>query len=272
MEGNYLSEVIDFKKDIAPYRIIQICSGVGSGKNYWVESLAKEGYRILLITSRKATADAQAKKLKGRRWVDLDEIAQRGFGVKAQKKVIVTNAGIEQFIKKKYIPDDEKTHIWRYFDFIILDEAHSLVSDATFSDSPFHVHKFLKHVQKNSENCKLIFMTGTPEPIASFFSEKLQNSSEYNYLNVYNRCKHVDPKEVYLYPSFNIVKDLFYHIQKGDRIIYFANSITRMESIVANLCDLGVDENCIGVAYAIKISGTFQKLSWKEKNLLERAL
>ena len=271
MEGNYLSEVIDFKKDIAPYRIIQIYSGVGSGKNYWVESLAKEGYRILLITSRKATADAQAKKLKGTRWVDLDEVAQRGFGVKAQKKVIVTNAGIEQFIKKKYIPDDEKTHIWRYFDFIILDEAHSLVSDATFCDSPFHVHKFLKHVQKNSENCKLIFMTGTPKPIASFFSEKLQNSFD-NYLNVYNRCKHVDPKEVYLYPSFNIVKDLFYHIQKGDRIIYFANSITRMESIVANLCDLGVDENCIGVAYADKNKRDFPKAILERKESIRESL
>ena len=169
MEGKYLSEVIDFEKDIQPYRIIQIYSGVGSGKNYWVESLAKEGYSILLITSRKATADAQAKKLGGMRWVALDEIVPQRFGTRSQKKVVVTNAGIEQFIKRKYLPGDEKTHIWRYFDFIILDEAHSLVSDATFSDSPFHVHKFLKFVQENAENCKLVFMTGTPEPIARFF-------------------------------------------------------------------------------------------------------
>lgn len=272
MEGKYLSEVIDFIKDVAPYRIIQIYSGVGSGKNYWVESLAKEGYRILLITSRKATADAQAKKLKGTRWVDLDEIAQQGFGAKAQKKVIVTNAGIEQFIKKKYIPDDEKTHIWRYFDFIILDEAHSLVSDATFSDSPFHVHKFLKFVQESAKDCKLVFMTGTPEPIESFFSEKLQNSSEYNYLNVYDRCKHVDPEEIYLYPSFDIEKDLLYHLKKGDRIIYFANSITRMESIVANLCNLGVDENCIGVAYADKNKREFPKAILDRKDFIRESL
>lgn len=272
MEGKYLSEVIDFKKDIAPYRIIQIYSGVGSGKNYWVESLAKEGYRILLITSRKATADAQAKKLKGTRWVDLDEMAQQGFGAKAQKKVIVTNAGIEQFIKKKYIPDDEKTHIWRYFDFIILDEAHSLVSDATFSDSPFHVHKFLKFVQESAKGCKLVFMTGTPEPIKSFFSEKLQNSSEYNYLNVYDQCKHVDPKEIYLYPSFDIEKELLFHIQKGDRIIYFANSIARIESIVANLCKHGADENCIGVAYADKNKRDFPQTILERKESIRESL
>lgn len=272
MEGKYLSEVIDFKKDIAPYRIIQIYSGVGSGKNYWVESLAKEGYRILLITSRKATADAQAKKLKGTRWVDLDEIAQQGFGAKAQKKVIVTNAGIEQFIKKKYIPDDEKTHIWRYFDFIILDEAHSLVSDATFSDSPFHVHKFLKFVQESAKDCKLVFMTGTPEPIERFFSEKLKNSAEYNYLNLYDQCKHVDPEEIYLYPYFDIEKDLLFHLQKGDRIIYFANSITRMESMVANLCNLGLDENCIGVAYADKNKRKFPKAILDRKDFIRESL
>lgn len=272
MEGKYLSEVIDFKKDIAPYRIIQIYSGVGSGKNYWVESLAKEGYRILLITSRKATADAQAKKLKGTRWVDLDEIAQQGFGAKAQKKVIVTNAGIEQFIKKKYIPDDEKTHIWRYFDFIILDEAHSLVSDATFSDSPFHVHKFLKFVQKNSKTCKLIFMTGTPEPIESFFSEKLQNSSEYNYLNVYDRCKHVDPEVVTLYPYSDIENELLSHLREDQRIIYFANSITRMESLVSKLCQMGIDENCIGVAYADKNKRQFPKSILTQKDFIRESL
>lgn len=272
MEEKYLSEVIDFKKDIEPYRIIQIYSGVGSGKNYWVESLAKEGYSVLLITSRKATADAQAQKLGGIRWVDLDEIVQQGFGTKSQKKVIVTNAGIEQFIKKKYLPDEEKSYIWKYFDFVILDEAHSLVSDATFSDSPFHVHRFLKAVQEQSEKCKLIFMTGTPEPIASFFSERLQNSPEYNYLNLYSQCKHVDPKTVYLYSSYDIENDLLYNLQKGDRIIYFANSITRMENLVAKLCEKGIDEKCIGVAYADKNKRKFPKSILDRKDFIRESL
>ena len=63
MESKYLSEVINYSTDIEPYTIIEIISGVGSGKNYWVETLAKQGKRILLITSRKITADAQAQKL-----------------------------------------------------------------------------------------------------------------------------------------------------------------------------------------------------------------
>ena len=54
MIGKYLSEVIDYQRDIEPYRIIQIYSGVGSGKNHWVKTLAEQGFNILLITSRKS--------------------------------------------------------------------------------------------------------------------------------------------------------------------------------------------------------------------------
>ena len=77
MNGKYLSEVINFKRDIEPFQVIRIYSGVGSGKNYWVETLAQMGYNILLITSRKATADAQAQKLGGQRWIDLETLLQK---------------------------------------------------------------------------------------------------------------------------------------------------------------------------------------------------
>ena len=48
MNNPYLSDVIDYQRDIEPYRIIQIYAGVGSGKNRWVEQLAKQGLNILL--------------------------------------------------------------------------------------------------------------------------------------------------------------------------------------------------------------------------------
>lgn len=37
--GKHLSEVIDFEKDILPYRMVQIIAGVGAGKNYWVNQV-----------------------------------------------------------------------------------------------------------------------------------------------------------------------------------------------------------------------------------------
>ena len=71
MEKKYLSDCIRYTMDIAPYPFIQIYSGVGSGKNTFVDALAKgyeesqpdgrmetlEPKRVLCITSRRAKVD-----------------------------------------------------------------------------------------------------------------------------------------------------------------------------------------------------------------------
>ena len=57
MAKERLSEVINNKEHIAPYRIIELVSGLGSGKNYWVENVLMETARVLLITSRKAKVE-----------------------------------------------------------------------------------------------------------------------------------------------------------------------------------------------------------------------
>ena len=44
----YSEQDID-ENDIEPYQIIEIYSGVGSGKNYWVEKLASEGKSIIQL-------------------------------------------------------------------------------------------------------------------------------------------------------------------------------------------------------------------------------
>lgn len=60
MGEKYLSDAIDYKRDIEPNFFVQIFAGVGSGKNYFIESMIKgtlEGcprQTVLLITSRKA--------------------------------------------------------------------------------------------------------------------------------------------------------------------------------------------------------------------------
>ena len=150
MGKKYLSEVIDYERDIEPYSLIEIYAGVGAGKDHWVTDLVEQqGKSILLITSRKATAQAQANEIDGDRWINSERLSCQGIGIKSQKKVVVTNAGLEKFVKEKYDPNNEKTHIWKYFDLIILDEAHSLVTDATFTDSPFYVMDFLNWVYRH---------------------------------------------------------------------------------------------------------------------------
>ena len=75
LEGKlHLSDAIDYDRDIAPYRFVNIISGVGSGKNYFIDRLIKgdelkhsdgtlvSPKHILLITSRKAKVNEQLKE------------------------------------------------------------------------------------------------------------------------------------------------------------------------------------------------------------------
>lgn len=67
----YLSDAINYDADIAPYQFIKIYAGVGSGKNTFIDNLAKGGVikhadetpvekkYILLITSRRAKVNEQ---------------------------------------------------------------------------------------------------------------------------------------------------------------------------------------------------------------------
>ena len=223
----YLSDVIDYKRDIEPYRIIQIYAGVGSGKNTWVEKLAQEeNLHILLITSRKATKKAQAGKLDAVDWIDYEDLMLGGIEREVtQRKVVITNSGLEKFLKEQFDPCNPQTHIWFAFDIIILDEAHSLIEDASFCDSPFHVKAFLAHVYKRYHSSRIVFMTGTPDAITDLLPSKLVESEKVNTLDLRDHCRHVDPQEVVLWPSANLAHNLKDCLDGGNKIIYFSNSI-----------------------------------------------
>ena len=253
MGKKYLSNVIDFDRDIAPYRIIRIYSGVGSGKNTWANELAQK-YSVLLITSRKNTADSQSEKSGALRCtgsIDLEYLEKKTQASK-RRYIICTNSTIEHFAKNQYNAENEYTHIWKYFDFIILDEAHSLIADTSYSNAPFHVKRFLRCVQDQDKHCKLIFMTGTPEPIDYLFSEETRNSTIYKSLDFFNTCRSVQPETVTLYPRSYIVDSLVDYLQDGGKIIYFASRIRNIKKLVDELEGKGISEDQIGISYSKK--------------------
>ncbi len=248
----YLTDVIDYERDIEPYRMVKIIAGVGAGKNYWVrQELIKRGH-VLLITSRKATANQQAKGIDASRWIDLDELFRTGIGKLRGKHehVVVTNAGIEKYVTEKYRADDEATHIYGCFDFIILDEAHSLSADATFAESPFYVEAFLRWACRNNPKCKLIFMTGTPEPIDWLFPEELKNHAKFNTIDCRKECNAVRPNEVYLAKKQNVPRIIFEQYRDNERIIYFAQRIARIIELRKTLIEMGIPSSDIGVSYS----------------------
>ena len=64
MGDKYLSEVIDYERDMKQHHFMAIYSGVGSGKNRFIDSFYKEDkdipnpqMTVLIITSRRAKAN-----------------------------------------------------------------------------------------------------------------------------------------------------------------------------------------------------------------------
>lgn len=171
----YLSEVIHYPTDIGPYRLIEIFSGVGSGKNTLVNhfvngnpELAIPQMTVLIITSRKAKvsellADEKlglAKKIGIGGNIHLDLYDQEdtalflrnrrtvtcnwGDYVFFQQSVACTYAFVEKYIQNVYDPTDPGTHLWNLFDMIVVDEFHSLVMDASYQTAPYYVSELLQ--------------------------------------------------------------------------------------------------------------------------------
>ena len=184
-----LIDAIDYQKDIAPYKFIKIFSGVGSGKTQLACNMIRgnteyniPNQTVLLITSRRSTVEETLKQMKnaavGRaeafgnlsdevRWDNPDEYERYVRIIKEEygelltsdvevynKSVVCTNAHIEQYFKNEYEPSVRSTHLWELFDTIIVDEVHSLITDATYQSAPFYVleliNEFLRRCAPSS--------------------------------------------------------------------------------------------------------------------------
>lgn len=175
----HLSDAISYEADIKPYRIIEIFSGVGSGKNTFVNRFVTGDperkipqMTVLVITSRSSkvreqladTETSYAAKIgkwgnMAREIYDDDDLERFQANVRTitsewgehqvyQKSVVCTNAFVEKYIQYVYDPNDPGTYLWDLFDLIVVDEFHSLVMDASYQTSPYYVNSLIGEIAK----------------------------------------------------------------------------------------------------------------------------
>ena len=265
--GKYSDTVynqLNFKTDIldSDKRIFMLIAGVGAGKNHWVKQLTKtdnalegysdKGFKVLLITSRATTADAQTIQLGADRTFDFSRLYNNdewwGDAPPEQKVVCCTNAYIEYYVKTLYEPDNPRTHVWNMFDFIVLDEVHSMSCDATYTDAPFHVMSFLRYAHRNSSKCRIVLMSGTPAPVTWLYMGIL-NETKVKVIDLYHKCRHLEPRIVRIMPSTTMISNLINILKKGKRVIYFANTTDSMKNLVDALNKNGIPDSDIGISY-----------------------
>lgn len=279
MGDKRLSEVIKWDTHIEPYRVIEIVSGVGSGKSYWVENVLMESKRVLLITSRKKKVEETKNRTGLNTCLNLSLAANNALccflndNRKQASQCVCNNWQIEYYVKNTYDPNDEMTHLWNCFDIIVLDEAHSMATDATFADAPFHTWSFLGAAYRNS-NVKIILMTATPGPVSDLFNP--QKHSDYKMWDFSKECISVKPRDIWITTSDAIIQTItnVYHRNKDadtQRIVYFVNAVDRIKQIMNRLVELGIPENSIAFSYSRdEKDDLFSEDELKRKSMVEK--
>lgn len=223
---------------------IFIFSGVGSGKNYFVEHVLAEKGNILYVSSRRAK---------------VDEILFGGLGqehIEWKKEfndvVTTTNYGIELLVKNEKFGSGPLNKILEHFDYFVIDEAHSLFTDSTFASSAFHVNALMTHILINT-HIKVILMTGTPEPLKDMLDRDKGKCAIYNFME---ECINVVPKRIELINkrmAINYIRNL----PENQKTIYYANHAKKLvsgnKSIVNQLCeDNGLEKEAIAISIGSK--------------------
>lgn len=228
MSDKYLSDVIgNIDRLVEEHgRKIIIVSGVGSGKTTWVkEILAKRG-KVLFITSRRAKAD--------------EDLADSNFerlehGINKDNLYITTNAGLESLLRDIYyvrfyngISDSAYERLMDAFDYLVVDEVHSIATDSSFAHSSFTVHAFMHYALERGK--VVIGLTGTFEPMKDFYTV-----NKWNVLDLRSECRSVYPSKI------RLINDAQKYLFMGDfclgsnphaKAIYFTNRKDSIPSLI----------------------------------------
>lgn len=250
-----VADVLDYERDIKGKGLVRLRAGVGAGKNYWVRHLPNKypDLQILMITSRKNVAEAEALKLDISTGVyisQLIDIANREWYEDVPGSLVVcTNAYIEYFLRNIYDEQNPMTHLWNKFDVIFVDEAHSLTSDASFANSSFQVAQFIRHVRRYNTCCDVVLMSGTQEPVDWLFSEAYLGE-EYTIIDLYDQCIHLVPDIISMMKKEVVAERIVNLWRRDKRLIYFANSVMSMAELIPKLLAYGIPEEDIAVAFS----------------------
>lgn len=266
----YLLEAVSYQHDIEPYGLTEIISGLGSGKNHFVNKLSTgvkkdedgaledvKGKTVLLITSRRAKAD-EVRNDKSVTMVasvdawesawalndieDIDKYFQSerklkridgGWGtlpVIHQPSTAWTGAGLQHYLKQHYNPQNGTTHLWNRFDLIVVDEVHSVVADASYQSAPFYVQALVNEVYRR-------YQAGETDCRVVIMTGSPRILKDYSFpsnrnrLNLQSECINTMPKQVVFVTKAQSKAILKEMLDSGERAAYYFNHIGDMLSL-----------------------------------------
>ena len=223
VENNkYIKDIFNFDELVKEgYTKIFLIAGVGSGKSTWVTNELTQKGNVLFVTSRKAKVNEDIRH---------STFSDIFHWYTNNNQTLITNAKLANVIEG--ISSDSTKDLddfLDHFDYIVIDEVHSIATDSAYADSCASVLAFIEYVSKIGKI--IICMTGTPEPIQSYFE-----SSNWYIANYLKKCNHVHPKRISLISNNHSLS----HISKfksTNKMIYFANHTDTIISLCKKLLD-----------------------------------
>ena len=215
--------------------LILITAGVGAGKNTWIQKcLTKElhGFeKILFITSRKLIKEQMLKDIN----FSNEYIVCKNYGL----NYVITHHSLKEFFRSPEALEKLNELGFRY---IVIDEVHSLIADAGYTDTAFYLYSLLQYY--HAHGIKIICLSATTKNVLPFF-EHFKNFKHFDFTD---ECKNVKPKSIKVISKAKAFQ-LLSQANSENKMIYMANSVTDIcNSYYKKLTkDFNVDTSSIGI-------------------------
>ena len=128
------------------------------------------------------------------------------------------------------------------FRYIVIDEVHSLIADAGYTDTAFYLYSLLQYY--HAHGIKIICLSATTKNVLPFF-EHFKNFKHFDFTD---ECKNVKPKSIKVISKAKAFQ-LLSQANSENKMIYMANSVTDIcNSYYKKLTkDFNVDTSSIGI-------------------------
>ena len=205
-----------------------------------------ERFKILFITSRKVKVMETATH-KEFFLSDLRDVGAVICNKACSYSVVGTNAHVHSYIQQHYRKDNESTYFWRHFDFVVVDEFHSISTDAPFATCAITISHLIETILEdyNSGKCKtkIIMMSATPEPC-----EWLAKKTHATVFDFRNKIQSLKPTSIHILTYASAENMLIDYVRKYKTTVYYLSHFDKLFLLLKRAIDSGVQESEIAVS------------------------
>lgn len=223
--SRYLADVFEIDDYISRgITKLFIISGVASGKSSWVKNVLSQKGSVLFVTSRKAKAEADKNDSSFSDIINWNTY---------DNQTLITNAKLASLIEKRTANGlQELNDFINHFDYIVIDEVHSIATDSLFAESCSTVLSFIEYAAELKK--PIVCMTGTPAPIQFYFEE-----NDWCILDYLKTCNYVKPERITMVMNHSVVSEIK-NVIAGSSVVYFANRTNTITKKAKELMEKGI--------------------------------